>query len=234
LDSDPEGYLFYGQANAGRGLPGGTRGACLAKRLRFLATLGLAEPVSGGQWRIRQDFDSVLKAFQESSDRQRTLAAHGVLLSDPRLPFKVTDLRDVRELFGRVLVHAEEEMTGRPYMLLEGTDASVHYILHDARVQSARHQGQLGPGSFICLRRRGGRSRLAIQDLGDAEALLSTTQKLETVARSAPTTGGTNGSGDWGGWLGRFQTAIAETQRSVADAAQRKRVDYLRNRRDRE
>ncbi len=228
LDSDREGYFVYGPASAGRGSAGGARGACLMKRLRFLATLGLAEPASSNRWRIRPDFASVLKAFQESSDRQRTLAAHGVLISDPRLPFKITDLRDVCELYGRVLVHGEEEMTGRAYMLVEGTDASVHYILHDAQVQSARRQGQLRPGSFICLRRRG-RSRLAIQDLGDAEALVSSTQKLDALARSPLTASGGSGSGNWGGWLGRFQSALAGAERNTAEARQSERPNRARN-----
>lgn len=221
-DSDRAGYFVFGLASAGSGSPAATRGTCLAKRLRFLETLGLAEPASDGRWRIRLDFGSALKAFQESNDRQRTLAAHGAMISDPRLPCKVTDLRDVRQLSGRVLVHGEEEMTGRAYMLLEGTDASVHYILHDAQLQAARHRGELRPGSFISLR-RGGRARLAVEDLGDADELLSSTRKLETLAESAQ---GPNDSGDWGGWLGRFQAAIAEARRNVADASRRERGDH--------
>ena len=225
-DSDRAGYFVFGLANAGSGSPGGTRGTYLAKRLRFLATLGLAERVSDGQWRIRQDFASALKAFQTSNDHQRTLVAHGVLISDPRLPFKVTDLRDVRELSGRVLVHGEEEMTGRAYMLLEGTDASVHYILHDAQLQAARHQGKLRPGSFISLRRHGARSRLSIQDFGDAEALFSDKPKLDAVARSHPDTGV---STDWGGWLGRFHATIVDAQRDAADASRRERWDHFQS-----
>lgn len=225
-DSDRAGYFVFGLANAGGGSPAGTRGACLAKRLRFLATLGLAEPTSDGQWRIRQDFAGALKAFQESNDRQRTLAAHGAMISDTRLPLKVTNLRDVRALFGRVLVHGEEEMTGRAYMLLEGTDAGVHYILHDEQLQSARHEGQLRPGSFISLRRHGARSGLAIQDFGDAEALFANKPKLDALARSHPDTGG---SADWGGWLGRFQAAIADAQRDVVDASRREHGDHIQS-----
>jgi hypothetical protein len=83
-DSDRAGYFVFGLANAGRGgSSAGTRGTYLAtKRLRFLATLGLAEPASDDRWRIRLDFASALKAFQDSSDRQRTLAAHGATISD--------------------------------------------------------------------------------------------------------------------------------------------------------
>jgi len=46
---------------------------CLAKRLRFLEPSASRNrhPMAGG--RIRLDFGSALKAFQESNDRQRTL-----------------------------------------------------------------------------------------------------------------------------------------------------------------
>jgi Protein of unknown function (DUF3363) len=232
-DTGRAGYFVFELGNAGGGSRAGTSGTCLAKRLRFLATLGLAEPASDGQWQIRQDFASALKAYQESNDRQRTLAAHGAMISDPRLPFKVTDLRDVRELYGRVLVHGEEEMTGRAYMLLEGTDASVHYILQDAQLQTARHQGQLRPGSFICLRRGGSRVRLAIEDLGDAEALLANGRKLEALARTPLTRNWGTGNAGWGGWLGRFQAAIADAQRDVADASRPERGDHIQRGRDR-
>jgi len=233
-DSDPAGYFVFGLANAGRGgSSAGTLGTYLAKRLRFLATLGLAEPASDDRWRIRLDFASALKAFQDSNDRQRTVAAHGATISDPRLPFKVTDLRDVRELSGRVLVHGEEDVSGRQYMLLEGADASVHYLLHDAQVQSARHQGQLRPGSFICLRRGGPRVRLAIEDLGDAEALLANGRQLEALARTPLTRNWGTGNAGWGGWLGRFQTAIADAQRDLADASRSERGDHIQSGRDR-
>jgi hypothetical protein len=57
--------------------------------------------------------------MQRTDDRQRSLAAHAVPASDPRLPSRVTDLGNVQQLEGRVLGHGEEESTGRTYMILE-------------------------------------------------------------------------------------------------------------------
>ncbi len=68
--------------------------------------------------------------MQRTADRQKTLAAHGALMSDERLRVVVTDLRDVTALEGRILVHGEEESSGRTYLMLEGTDARVHYLYY--------------------------------------------------------------------------------------------------------
>ena len=77
-----------------------------------LETMGLAEHAGPNLWRVRGDFEDVLRAMQRSADRQKMLAAHGVLMSDERLPLVVLDLRSLTTLEGRILVHGEEE-TGR-------------------------------------------------------------------------------------------------------------------------
>ena len=62
-------------------------------RLAVLRQMGLAEPTGATTWRLRRDFEQVLRAMQRTADRQRTLAAHGVLMSDERLHIEVLDLR---------------------------------------------------------------------------------------------------------------------------------------------
>ena len=57
-----------------------------AERLKVLESMGLAETAGSNTWRVRQDFENVLRAMQRSADRQKMLAAHGVLMSDERLP----------------------------------------------------------------------------------------------------------------------------------------------------
>jgi len=57
-----------------------------AERLQVLESMGLAETAGSNTWRVRQDFENVLRAMQRSADRQKMLAAHGVLMSDERLP----------------------------------------------------------------------------------------------------------------------------------------------------
>jgi hypothetical protein len=59
----------------------------VVERLIALQRMGLAEVAKPNEWRVRQDFESVLRGMQRVADRQRTLAAHGALMSDGRLPF---------------------------------------------------------------------------------------------------------------------------------------------------
>src|SRR5215470_17556106 len=93
----------------------------MAARLLVLHKMGLAEPSGPGPWLVRNDFEQVLRAIQQAGDRQKTLAAHGALLSDQRLPLQVTSPADINKLEGRVLGHGQEDNTGRPYVLIEGT-----------------------------------------------------------------------------------------------------------------
>jgi hypothetical protein len=66
--------------------------------------------------------------MQRLGDRQKVLAAHGVPVSDPRLPLVMFDPRNCTMLEGRFLVHGEDQGTGRTFMMIEGTDAKVHCI----------------------------------------------------------------------------------------------------------
>ena len=103
-------------------------------RLLVLNQMGLAEQVGVREWRVRRDFETVLKAMQRTTDRQKMLASHGALSSDERLPLVVLDMRQLKALEGRVLAHGEEEVgkrAGRHYLLLEGTDAKVHLIYYN-------------------------------------------------------------------------------------------------------
>jgi type IV secretory pathway VirD2 relaxase len=103
-------------------------------RLAVLRQMGLAESTGPNTWRVRGDLEQVLRAMQRTADRQRTLAAHGVLMSDERLPIEVLDLRKVSSVEGRVLVHGQDEQTGRNYLMLEGTDAKVHFIQYTPEI----------------------------------------------------------------------------------------------------
>ena len=56
---------------------------------------------------------------------RKMLATHGTLLPDERLQLVVEDLRKLKLLEGRVVLHGEEEAgreAGGIYLLLEGTD----------------------------------------------------------------------------------------------------------------
>jgi type IV secretory pathway VirD2 relaxase len=145
----------------------------IAQRLRALEQMGLAEASPEGGWYVKSDFGKVLRAMQKAADRQKTLTAHGVVLSDPNLPFVSFDIRRAKFCEGRVLVHGEEEESGRRYFMVEGTDGKVHHVYSNLQADELRSQGRMKPNSFVQLRRieLDGDQTIDVEDLGQAEAL---------------------------------------------------------------
>jgi len=178
----------------------------LSARLTHLEKMGLASPIAPQQWAVRSDFETILRTLQRSSDRQKMLAAHGVLLSDPRLPFEITDIRKLKMVEGRVLLHAEDEASGRRYLLLEGTDAKVHLIYHTDRIEEARRAGKLAVNNFVRLEKRFAERApsFEVSDYGDAERLLENGSFFKNKAVVAAEGGPLGDQNYWGGWLGRY------------------------------
>lgn len=192
-----------------------------AERLKFLESMGLAEPAGPNTWHVRQDFENVLRAMQRSADRQKMLAAHGVLMSDERLPLAVLDFRRLTALEGRILVHGEEDtgrQLGRSYFMLEGTDGRVHYVYYTPELEAARSQGGLRTNSFVRLRKlfAEGRPSLKIEELGDPESILRNRGYLHETAQRFIRRGIVPQEDGWNGWLGRYQKALGEAATTVA------------------
>ncbi len=184
-----------------------------ASRLAVLHRMGLAESTGGASWLVRRDCEQVLRAMQRGADRQKTLAVHGVLLSDDRLPMTTLDVRDLTSIEGRILVHGEEEASGRSYLMLEGTDGQVYHIYRTPEMEELRSQRGLQTNSFIRLRKlstvRG--PVLEIKDIGDSEAILTNKAHLRETAREMIRRGVYPQDGGWNGWLGRYQNALVDT-----------------------
>jgi type IV secretory pathway VirD2 relaxase len=193
-------------------VPADVRQQHVSSRLAALQTMGLAEPVAPNEWRVRRDFQTVLRAMQRAHDRQKMLAGKGSLLSDERLQIVVTNSRQIRELQGRVLTHGEEEQGSRHYMLLEGTDARVHLLYYTPEMEDARSQGKLRVNSFVRLRRQfvNGQPLLEIDDRGDANAVLKNRAFLSDSAQHLIKRGVIPTEEGWGGWLGAYQRAICQ------------------------
>jgi len=204
-------------------------------RLAVLRQMGLAEPTGPNTWRLRRDLEQVLRAMQQTADRQRTLAAHGVLMSDERLPIELLDLRKITSVEGRVLVHGQDEQTGRNYLMLEGTDAKIHFIQYTAEMEEARSRGELRANSFVRLRRLPVDRALMVEviDLGDAEILLNNPRHLGDAARQLTKQGIVPTEDGWGGWLGRYQSALYKTTREIEERNDRDLVRKQERRRDR-
>ena len=106
-------------------------------------------------------------------------------MSDERLPLAVVDFRQLTTLEGRILVHGEEESSGRSYLMQEGTDARVHYVYQTPEMEAARNRGGLRTNSFVRLRRlfTDGRLVLRVDELGDAESILHNKLHLRETAQ---------------------------------------------------
>jgi hypothetical protein len=178
----------------------------LAARLAHLEKMGLARSIAPQQWTVQSDFESVLRTLQRSSDRQKMLAAHGALLSDPRLPFEIANIRKLKIVEGRVLLHAEDETSGRRYLLLEGTDAKVHLIYHTDSIEEARRVGKLAVNSFVRLEKRFTERvpRIEVSDYGDANTLLLNSLFFKEQAQPPLSRCILADSTVWAGWLGQY------------------------------
>lgn len=183
----------------------------LASRMAVLSRMGLAKPDANG-WNLRADFLRVLKTMQQAGDRQKMLHQYGILLSAPRLPTQATRPRDIGHLDGRVLAHAYDDLTGAPQMILEGTDARVHFIRHTPLMEEMRQDGRLKPNSFVSLERVGEDEKsalLRVLDFGDADRYLSSDGFRKSM-RGLIQRGIIPVDQDCGGWLGRYHRATAQ------------------------
>lgn len=196
----------------------------IGARLLVLKAMGLAETTDGDSWRVRRDFESILRAMQRANDRQKMLAAHGALLSDERLQMVIEDPQKLTLLEGRVVLHAEEEAgreAGQFYLLLEGTDGRLHHVYYTPEIHYARSVGKLRTNSFIRLRRtvaEHGQPRLEVEDLGDAEKLLRNTRYFTDNARGVIRRDVFPIEQGWSGWLGQYQAALARAAEEVRRA----------------
>jgi type IV secretory pathway VirD2 relaxase len=188
-------------------------------RLKTLEGMGLAEADGPDQWLVREDFVTALRAMQRLGDRQKLLAAHGVPASDTQLPLVMFDLRNCTTLEGRILVHGEDEGTGRSFMMLEGTDAKVHCIYHTPRMAEARGRGGLRTNRFVRLRKlfENGQPMLEIDELGHSKKILSNRHHHEETARKLMQSGTAPVEDGWGGWLGRYQRALCQAAIELED-----------------
>ena len=206
---------------------GGTLAQSVVARLVVLENMGLARRIGPDSWEVRRDFEGVLRGMQKVADRQRTLAAGGVLLSDARLPIQPLDHTAVDGIEGRILVHGEDD-NGRSYMMLESTDARVYAINHTLRMQVMRNAGGLRVNNFVRFRTASdaGRPRIEVEELGSAEGILENRTYLRQTAQRLLRKGITPAEDGWNGWLGRYQRAL----KRVADDLRLKRreIDHGR------
>jgi hypothetical protein len=195
------------------------------ERLKTLESMGLAEAAGPDQWLVWQDFETALRAMQRLGDRQKVLAAHGVPVSNTRLPLVMFDLRRCTTLEGRILVHSEDDETGRTFMMLEGTDAKVHCIYHTSEMVEARGRGEMRPNGFVRLRKHfeNGRPVLEMEELGKSEKLTTDRYHHERAVLRVTDTGIARVENGRGVGLGRDQSTVRKAAVELEKVRKRNR-----------
>jgi hypothetical protein len=127
------------------------------------------------------------------------------------------ELPRMNSIEGRVLVHGEDEQSGRHYLMLEGIDARVHYVEYTREMEEARARGELRANSFVRFRRVliNEESKLEIEDLEDSEALLKNRRYFQNQARELLKHGILPVEDGWGGWLGQYQAALKHAAKEL-------------------
>jgi len=217
------GLAFTRTADAGR-----AHNHHVEARLIALSRMGLAQRTEDGSWLLRADMEQILRAMQTAADRQKTLFAHGALVSDKRLAVEAVDWQQIAAVEGRVLTHGEEEQLGKNYMLLESTAARVYYIPYTREMEESRSLGGLKTNSFVRLRRLSGngRLRIEIEDLGNAEAVLGNRRLLWEKAEALRRQDVGPSDEGWGGWLGKYQKALCAVEHDLSSLGRDELSDY--------
>ena len=179
----------------------------VTSRLVQLQNLELAESKDDGSWQIKPEAEQVLRAMQRTKDRQRTLLAHGEPVSDMRLPIEVLNWRDMPVVEGRVLVHGQDEQSGKSYLMLESITAKIYYVPYTREMEEARSRGGLKANSFFRLRKMFDHGT-SVEDLGTADSVLTNRPLLRENLRQLRLKGISPTEEGWGGWLGKYQKAI--------------------------
>ncbi len=131
-------------------------------RLQFLERLGLAEKVGARTWRLGSTMERALRQAQLAGYIIKSRARHLAHLSDPRLPLVVTTLEAGTSVAGRVVgTGLADELHDRRYLLIEGRDGRLHYMIQPPAVEHARGAGRVRIGDVVTLTghvaERGGR-----------------------------------------------------------------------------
>jgi len=193
---------------------------CMTERLSVLQRMRIVER-RAGEWFVREDFEKLLRSAQKATDRQKTLNVHGVTVSDERLPLEVLDLRKTKFIEGRVLVHGEDEATGRSYSMIESVDGRLLFVNHTPEIQEARAKGKMRPDTFVRIQKAfaEGKPLVSVDDLGKAESLLKNDAYFRHKVQQRRGRQANQGAEKWKGWLGLYQERLRAAE--LAHAAER-------------
>ena len=128
----------------------------LKGRVMFLEEIGLAKKDSNVSWHVDPGFIDYLKFVQTQKDIVKTKNRHIKNILNPTLPVVLNKLENIGDtLIGRVVGMGLSESNNEPrYMLIEGIDNKIHYVLATEGMTKKRDGGDLRNGEIIYLERR--------------------------------------------------------------------------------
>jgi type IV secretory pathway VirD2 relaxase len=99
----------------------------LLGRLQHLQTMGLAQPLPKGQWRLREDAEQTLRALGERADILRTMQR---AFSGQQREFGVFNAHgSTTAIVGRIAGKGiSDELRDRAYLIVDGLDGRAHYV----------------------------------------------------------------------------------------------------------
>jgi len=95
--------------------PAQPKNELVVARLSTLETMGLAEAAGLGQWLVRQDFETALRAMQALGTGKRSWPLTACRYRTPGFRWPCSTSATARHLEGRILAHAEDEGTARQH-----------------------------------------------------------------------------------------------------------------------
>lgn len=189
----------------------------MVKRLAHLESMGLATRVGERRWRLVDHMESALRQRQVADDRLKVMHAHRAVASDPRVALRAAAVEKGAPVRGRLIATGADDASGKPYLLLESPAGEVLYLMQNDRTSNARHQG-LKIGAFVELSidERNGRDRFTVKALGDAEVLAADRVFMrEEAKRYVEQRQTLPPASVFGGWLGKYQSALHEAGRAL-------------------
>lgn len=153
-----------------RGTPPGPDHALRIGRLRKLEGLGLASEIAPGQWTMRGDAETTLRALQTRGDiikrMHQAMAERGI---DRGAASYVLEPDPGQPVIGRLVDRGlHDELTGSAYAIVDGIDGRTHHI----RFPDIEATGDCKPGAIVELRHfedRKGRQRVALAVRSDMD-----------------------------------------------------------------
>jgi type IV secretory pathway VirD2 relaxase len=107
------------------------RQALRAGRLQKLGSLGLAEELGGGRWRLAEGMDTALRRMGERGDIIRTMQREfsARQLDRPLVDCIIHEPGTMRPVVGRIVLRGlSDELQDRHYLIVDGVDGRSHYV----------------------------------------------------------------------------------------------------------